>query len=67
MQEPLEHLSQNARRVHAYLAQGIEHSEKREVIAEKVGLSEGETEDALRELQRAKLAGESMGGWSVLT
>jgi hypothetical protein len=35
------------------------------VIAERVRLSPGETEDALRELEAARLAAQSFGGWSV--
>jgi predicted Rossmann fold nucleotide-binding protein DprA/Smf involved in DNA uptake len=67
VQQPLDSLSQNARRVHAYLAKFPDRTETLEVIAEGVGLTAGETEDALRELEVAGLAAESFGGWSVLT
>jgi hypothetical protein len=66
MQEPLDNLSGNARRVHTYLMGMGDRSETLEVIAESVGLTPGETADALRELQAANRADETFGGWSVL-
>jgi predicted Rossmann fold nucleotide-binding protein DprA/Smf involved in DNA uptake len=67
MQERLDNVSENARRVHAYLAKIPDRAETLEVIAESVGLTPGETEDALRELEQARRAAQSFGGWSVLT
>jgi DNA-binding MarR family transcriptional regulator len=67
VQEPLENLSENARRVHAYLAQDPNRTEKLEDIARSIRLTPGQTADALRELQAAERADETFGGWSVLT
>jgi hypothetical protein len=66
MQEPLDNLSEEARNIHAYLDADPERTEKVEVIAAAVGLSEGETANALRELDGASRAAEAFGGWSVL-
>jgi predicted Rossmann fold nucleotide-binding protein DprA/Smf involved in DNA uptake len=66
MQEALDNLSENARRVHAHLAEDPDRTEKYEQIAASVGLAPGETLDALRELQAGGRADETMGGWSVL-
>jgi hypothetical protein len=66
VQEPLENASENARRVHAYLDEDPDRTESVEAIAEGVGLSSGLTADALRELEAAKRAVETFGGWSVL-
>jgi predicted Rossmann fold nucleotide-binding protein DprA/Smf involved in DNA uptake len=67
MQESLDNLSENARRVHVRLEENPERTEKAEVIAENVGLTPGKTLDALRELQAANRAAETFGGWSILT
>jgi DNA-binding Lrp family transcriptional regulator len=66
MQEPLENLSERARRVHDYLAKDPDRTEELGVISAAIGLSEGETANALRELAAASRADESFGGWSVL-
>jgi hypothetical protein len=67
VQEPLDNLSEQARRVHAYLEGDPDRTEHLEGIAEAVGLSEGDTANALRELEAGKRAVETFGGWSVLT
>jgi predicted Rossmann fold nucleotide-binding protein DprA/Smf involved in DNA uptake len=67
MQERLDNLSGNARRVHAYLAAIPDRTETLEVIAKSVGLTAGETEGALRELEQGRRAAQSFGGWPVLT
>jgi DNA-binding MarR family transcriptional regulator len=66
VQEPLENLSKNAQRVHAYLMENPNRSTDLAGIAEQVGLTQGETADALRGLEAADRAAESLGGWSVL-
>jgi hypothetical protein len=66
MQEPLENLSGSAQRVHSHLAEDPDRTEELAIIADAVGLSEGETANALRELAAATRAAESFGGWSVL-
>jgi DNA-binding MarR family transcriptional regulator len=66
VQEPLENLSQNAQRVHAYLLEDPERTSELEEIAERVGLTQGETADALRGLEAATRAAESFGGWAVV-
>jgi hypothetical protein len=65
MQRPLEDLSENARRVHAFLAQDPDRSETLYVIAESVGLGVDEAANALRELAGAQRAKETSppGGW----
>lgn len=67
MQEPLDNLSDDARRVHGNLAADPNATKKLDVIANEVGLTEGDTANALRELEAASRAVESMRGWSVLT
>jgi predicted Rossmann fold nucleotide-binding protein DprA/Smf involved in DNA uptake len=66
MQEPLDNLSDNAQRVHAYLDEDPDRTEKLEVIARAVGLTPGRTAEALRELEAGQRAVEAYGGWSVL-
>jgi hypothetical protein len=66
MQEPLDNLSENAQRVHEYLDEDPERTERLEAIAHAVGLTTGRTADALRELEAGQRAAESFGGWSVL-
>ena len=66
MQEPLDNLSPDAQRVHANLMEDPDSTRPLEVIAADVGFTEGETANALRELQAAHRAAESFGGWSVV-
>ncbi len=66
MQEPLDNLSEEARNVHAYLDASPNSSYKLEAIAAAVGLSDGQTAYALRELQAGQRAAETFGGWSVI-
>ncbi len=49
MQEPLDNLSESARRVHTHLDEDPDRTEQVEAIAEAVGLSTGQTANALRE------------------
>ncbi len=67
MQEPLDNLSDNARRVHENLATDPNATKRLEEIASEVELGEGDTANALRELEAGTRAAESFGGWSVLT
>lgn len=67
MQEPLDNLSGNARQVHENLAADPDATKQLDVIASEIGMSEGETANALRELRAGQRAVESFGGWSVLT
>jgi predicted Rossmann fold nucleotide-binding protein DprA/Smf involved in DNA uptake len=66
MQEPLDNLSEEARNAHAFLDADPNTSYKLEEIAKKVGLTEGQTANALRELNVAQRAAETFGGWSVV-
>jgi hypothetical protein len=67
MQRPLDDLSDQAIAVYDYLAAGPDLTFDVPTIAEAVGMSAGETEDALRELEAAKRAAEAFGPkWSVL-
>lgn len=69
MQEPLDNLSEHAQLVHADLQAHAGETRPLEAIIDSLGgrLRPGEVADALRDLEAARRASETFGGWSVLT
>ena len=69
MQEPLDNLSQDARLVHMSLIDHPELTTPEAIAAGPYGIQQlrpGGVANALRELEAAKRAVLSFGGWSVL-